>query len=190
MNKVNKEKHAYVFPDLMAKFMSKVSMQTQMESSMMSMFLIMIGMVLMVIYLLLFLEGSLFYKGLVVFNLLCGFLFISSFLVTTYQQYISYMNMMGIDPAEHKAEIRRRGNIFKRIYLAIKNRKKKPKKLKVKETEEPFERVPRLSLIDDALYNKEIIDKEREVSMGKLQEEAARLRKEASNINIIEKEVD
>lgn len=122
-----KEKHSYIFPDLMSNFMKKVDMQTQLEASLMSMSLIMIGMTLMAIYLFFFIDGSLYYKGLIIFNLGCAFLFISSFLITTYQQYVSYMDMMGIDPSEHKAEIKRRGNIIKRIYLAIKNRKSKDK---------------------------------------------------------------
>ena len=36
--------------------------------------------------------------------------------------------MMGIDPDKHRAEIKRRGNIFKRIYLAIKNRRARKKR--------------------------------------------------------------
>ena len=178
-----KQKHSYVFPDLMAKMMAKVDMRTQMESSMLSMFMIMIGMTLMVIYLFLFMGGSLFYKFLIIFNLGCGFLFISSFLVTTYQQYISYMNMMGIDSSQHKAEIKRRGNIFKRIYLAIKNRKKKAKKLKKKKNEE----VPELILVENALHNKKIIDAQKKSDMEKLKKEADRLRKQSY---ITKKEVE
>jgi len=174
MKNKKKEKHSYVFPDLMAKMMRKVDMQTQMESSMLSMFLIMIGMTIMVVYLLLFMGGSLFYKFLIIFNLLCGFLFISSFLITTYQQYISYMNMMGIDPSQHKAEIKRRGNIFKRIYLAIKNHKSKK------------ERSSTPMLIKEAFKNKKIIENDKEHDMKKLKKEADKLR---NKFKTIEKEV-
>ena len=181
-NKKQKEKHSYVFPDLMAKFMRKVDMRTQMESSMLSMTMIMIGMMIMVTYLFFFTEGSIFYKGIIIFNLVCGFLFISSFLVTTYQQYISYMDMMGIDSSKHKAEIKRRGNIFKRIYLAIKNRKKKSKKIKKNE-----EVILAPTLIKEALHNKKTIDTQKEIDMDKLKKEADKLRKQ---FNTVEKEVE
>jgi len=124
-----KEKLKFVFPNIMAKFMKKVSMRTQMESSLMSMSMIMMGMTLMVIYLIIYGNMGGFYKGLILFNLVCAFVFISSFLVTTYQQYISYMEMAGIDPDKERKEILKKGNIFKRIKLAIKKKKNKPLKI-------------------------------------------------------------
>jgi len=120
-----KEKLKFIFPNIMAKMMKKIDMRAQLESSMISMFMIMCGMVLMAIYLICFSGGSWVYKVLILINLGAAFIFISSFLVTTYQQYISYMEISGIDPSKHKEEIRKRGNIFKRIKFAWKNRKKK-----------------------------------------------------------------
>ena len=140
-NNKEKEKHRYVFPNLVAKMMKKVDMRTQMESSLLSMTMIIIGMFLMAVYLLFFGNVTTTYKFLILFNLFCAFIFISSFLVTTYQQYVSYMTMAGIDPDKHKEEIRKRGNIFKRIKLAFGNRKKQKKKSK------------RLELIDEAVEN-------------------------------------
>jgi len=169
-----KEKHSYIFPNLMAKMMKKVDMRTQMESSLLSMFMIMIGMTLMAIYLFFFIEGSLYYKGLIIFNLVCAFLFISSFLVTTYQQYISYMDIMGIDPSKHKEEIRRRGNIIKRIYLAIKNRKSKGE----------INLTP--ILIKEAFNNQKLIEHNKKQDMKKLNKEADKLREQSKTI---EKEV-
>ena len=174
-----KEKHSYVFPDLMAKMMKKIDMRTQMESSLLSMFMIMVGMILMATYLFFFTEGSAYYKGLILFNLGCAFLFISSFLVTTYQQYVSYMDLMGIDQRDHKAEIKKRGNIFKRIYLAIKNRKPKKKK-----KDEGF---PVLSLVEEALSNKKIIDYDSKKIVEKLNIKADELRKQSDTV---EKEVE
>ncbi len=126
-----KEKLKFVFPDIMAKFMKNVSMRTQMESSLMSMSMILCGMILMVTYLLIYGQMGLFYKGLIVFNLLCAFVFISSFLITTYQQYISYMEMARIDPEKERKDVLKRGNIFKRIRLAIKEKRQKNKPLEL-----------------------------------------------------------
>ena len=86
-----KEKFKYIFPNIMAKMMRKVDMRTQMESSMLSMFMIMCSMTLMSVYLLFFGEDSWFYRILILINLGCGFIFLSSFLVTTYHQYINFM---------------------------------------------------------------------------------------------------
>lgn len=162
---MTKEKLSFVFPNLMAKFMKKVSMRVQMESSMASMGMIMLGMILMVIYILIYGEMGLFYKCLVVFNLLCAFIFISSFLVTTYQQYVSYLEMAGIDPDKERKDILKKGNIFKRIKLAIKNKKKKP-----------------LQLVDEAVENMVKIKQDELKEYKNLGEQADKLKKE-ENIN-------
>ena len=163
----NKETLRFVFPNIMAKMMKKVDMRTQLESSMMSMFMIMCGMFLTTVYLLFFGEMGWVYKCLILFNLFCAFIFISSFLVTTYQQYIEYMKIMGIDPDKHREEILKRGNIFKRIKLAIQGREKK-KKSKNK----------RISMIDEAIENMIKIKGQELKDTQKLQKEADRLRKE------------
>ncbi len=119
-----KEKHRYVFPNVLAKAMTKVDMRTQMEASMLSQFLLVIGLTIMVIYMIFSREMSGFYKFMVIFNLLCGWLLISSYLVTTYQQYVSYADAMGFDPAAEKAAVKKKGNIFKRIIRVIRRKKK------------------------------------------------------------------
>jgi len=100
MNK--KEKYSYVFPQKMAKLMASVSMRTQMEAGMMSQLFLIMGLSLMILYVILFGGTSLWYKFLVIFNMLCGWVLIGSYLITTYQQYSSYMGAMGIDPDEEK----------------------------------------------------------------------------------------
>lgn len=162
---MSKEKLSFVFPNLMAKFMKKVSMRVQMESSLMSMAMIMGGMIIMVIYILIYGQMGLFYKSLVVFNLLCAFIFISSFLVTTYQQYISYMEMAGIDPDKERKNILKRGNIFKRIKLAIKNKKKKP-----------------LSLVNEAVDNMIKIKQDELQEYKKIEEQADKLKTKDNHI--------
>lgn len=154
-----KEKLKFVFPNIMAKFMKKVDMRTQQEASLLSMSLIMIGLILMTIYILIYGQMGLFYKSLVVFNLLCAFIFISSFLVTTYQQYISYMEMAGIDPDKERKDVLKRGNIFKRIKLAIKKKKNKP-----------------LQLVDEAVENMIKIKQDELQEYNKIEEQADKLK--------------
>lgn len=86
-----KVKNKYIFPNVMAKVMAKIDMRTQFEASMMSMTLIFLGMVASIIYLPIYTDFGVVYKVFLVVNLLAGMGFISSFLVTTYQQYQSYM---------------------------------------------------------------------------------------------------
>jgi len=124
-SKKPKEKHRYCLPNFLAKAMAKVDMRTQMQSSMLSQFLLLIGLSIMVLYLIFSKQVSGFYKFMVIFNLLCGWLLISSYLVTTYHQYVSYSEAMGFDPEAEKAAIRKRGNIFKRIIMAIRRKRKK-----------------------------------------------------------------
>ncbi len=141
-----KEKHRYVFPNFLAKGMAKVSMRTQMEAGMMSQFLLLIGLSAMVLFIIFSQQTTGFYKFMVIFNLLCGWLLISSYLVTTYQQYVSYAEAMGFDPEAEKAAVKKKGNIFKRIIMAFKKKKKK----------EQTGLVP--SIVDDALKNMEKVE--------------------------------
>ena len=141
-----KEKHRYVFPNFMAKGMAKVDMRTQMEAGMMSQFLLLIGLSIMVIYIIFSRQTTGFYKFMVIFNLLCGWLLISSYLVTTYQQYVSFSEGMGFDPQAEKSAVKKKGNIFKRIIMAIKRKRKNKSKILA-----PI-------LLNDALKNMENIE--------------------------------
>jgi len=144
-----KEKYKYAFPNFLAKGMAKVSMRTQMESSMLSQFLLIIGLTIMVLFMIFSRQTTGFYKFLIIFNLLCGWLLISSYLVTTYQQYTSFMGAMGYDPQAERAAVKRKGNIFKRIILAIKNKRKKKLEANIISNSS----VP--NLVSDALKNME-----------------------------------
>ncbi len=88
---IPQEPHAYALPDVMARIMKNVDMRTQYESSILSMFFILIGMIAFTIYLVFLTEFSLIFKILTSFNSFFGVIFMLSYLVTTYQQYISYM---------------------------------------------------------------------------------------------------
>ena len=82
----------YIFPNFLAKAMAKVDMRTQYEAGMMSMSLILSGIVLSLVYMFIYVEVQWWYKIVLIINGLAGFVFISSFIVTTYQQYVSYMD--------------------------------------------------------------------------------------------------
>ena len=87
-----KGKGNYIFPDFLGQAMSKIDMRTQLEASMMSMTLILAGMIVTIFYMAFYVELPTWYKVTLVINLLAGLLFISSFIVTTFQQYKSYLN--------------------------------------------------------------------------------------------------
>jgi len=150
-----KEKHRYVLPNFLAKAMSKVDMRAQMQASILSQFLLIIGLTFMVIFMIISTQTTGLYKFIVIFNLLCGFVLISSYLITTYEQYKSYSESMGFDPAAEKAAVKKKGHLFKRIKIAIKN--KRAKKIMQKAKIE----VPSELKIDDKVFSprgKEIED--------------------------------
>ena len=82
---------SYVFPDALSSIMKRVDMRTQYEASLLSISFILIGLIAMAIYTVTFMEVSGWAKFMITFNMFWGFIFLSSFLVTNYQQYVSYM---------------------------------------------------------------------------------------------------
>jgi len=88
-----KKKNNYIFPNFLAKAMGKLDLRVQLEASMMSMTLILIGLALSTFYMTVYVTFPLWYKITLVVNLLAAFVFLSSNLVTTYQQYQSYMEI-------------------------------------------------------------------------------------------------
>ena len=93
MDKV-KPKHNYIFGDLLGNVMSKLDLRVQLEASMMSMTLIICGLIISTFYFAIYIQFPLWYKITLVINLLAGMIFISSNLVTTYQQYKNYMQVV------------------------------------------------------------------------------------------------
>jgi len=86
----------YVIPKKIAVSMKNISPRTQYEAAMLSMIFIILGLIVMAIYMP-FQQGlSLFLKIFLPFNSLCGVFLLSSFLVTTFQQYQSYLAVMGL----------------------------------------------------------------------------------------------
>lgn len=139
--KQDAEKYSYVFPKGLASTMGKISMRMQMEASMLSQFLLLIGLTIMVIYMAIYNEGGVGYKIVLIFNMVCGWFLIASYLVTTYQQYVSFMGSMGYDPKEEREKVRKRGNIIKRIRLTRqeKKRRKEQQSIKIEDTPKGLE---------------------------------------------------
>ncbi len=77
----------YCFPNFLADFMKKVSIRTQYEASMMSMIFILCGMIIFSTYLVIWGPLGFFTKLMITINTVAGFVFISSYLITTFQQY-------------------------------------------------------------------------------------------------------
>jgi len=94
--KKKKPSNNYIFPNFLAMAMKNADMKTQLQSSMLSMTLLLLGMILMGIYTLIYMTQGGFFKVLVLFNIVAGFLFMSSYLVTAYQQYASYVGALEI----------------------------------------------------------------------------------------------
>ena len=92
----------YIFGKAIAKAMKSIGQRTQMEAAMMSMFTIILGLVFMTIYIPFFTNFPLLMKIGTVVNTLAGMGFIGSYLVTSFQQYQSYMMVMGIIKDEQR----------------------------------------------------------------------------------------
>ena len=130
-----KEKHRYIFPSKVAKAMKKVDTRTQLEASLLSTTLITSSMFMYVIYLSIFGQGWM--RWMWVFNLSCGVVLLGSSMVTTFQQWVGHLEMMSMDPDKEKAEVKKSGNIFKRIKMAIVAAKFKKKQAKRTEETNP-----------------------------------------------------
>src|SRR3990167_3739378 len=88
------EEMKYIFPDFLSKIMSKIDTRTQFESSMLSMTLIMIGMIISVVYFVVYFDFALWYRIVLVINGIAGVIFLSSFLITTFQSYTSHLEVL------------------------------------------------------------------------------------------------
>jgi hypothetical protein len=91
---MTKDPKNYLFPGWLAKRMAKVDMRVQYEASMMSMALIFVGLIASAIYLPFYTSFATWYKVFLIINLLAGMGFMGSYLVTTYQQYRTYLETL------------------------------------------------------------------------------------------------
>ena len=88
------KKPTYIFGNVLGNLMGKLDLRVQLEASMMSMTLIVIGLIISTIYFSVYVNFPLWYKITLIVNLLAGIVFISSNLITTYQQFQNYMEVV------------------------------------------------------------------------------------------------
>ena len=78
-----KEPRRYIFPSKLAAKMKKVDMRTQLEASMMSMTLMLVGLCLIALHITIYGGQSWIFKGMLIFNMLCGVVLMGSGIVTS-----------------------------------------------------------------------------------------------------------
>lgn len=87
----------YCFPKPLANTMMQITPRTQMEASILSMVFILIGLIIMGVYMTFFFPGfPLFMRIMTGINTLAGFFFLSSYLVTEFQKYKTYLLAIGV----------------------------------------------------------------------------------------------
>ena len=82
--------------------MAAVGQRVQFESSLLSMTFILIGIMIMTVVTIFGTDLSLFIKIMAGTNGIAAFLFLSSHLITTFQQYQAYLSIMGILEVEDR----------------------------------------------------------------------------------------
>lgn len=93
---IKKTKGNYVFPNILGKMMKGISQRTQYEAEMLSLTFILGGLIFMGVYTVFFTGTSILVKVMIGINAVAGFVFLSSRLVTSFQQYNTYLAAMGI----------------------------------------------------------------------------------------------
>jgi hydrogenase-4 membrane subunit HyfE len=93
---MKKGKGNYVFPNILATIMKGVSQRVQYEAEMLAIVFILLGIVFMGIYTTFFTQLPPVVKIFTGVNVAAGFVFLSSRLVTSFQQYQSYLQAIGI----------------------------------------------------------------------------------------------
>ena len=97
-----KGKDNYVFPSPLAKMMEKINLRTQYEATMMSVLFILVGLTISVVYMFIYVQLVLWYKITLIVNLIAAMIFLSSSLITSFQQYKSYLRAMKFQNAEEE----------------------------------------------------------------------------------------
>lgn len=101
----------YIFPDFFGNWMAKIDMKTQYEGSLIGFTLMIFSLLGFGVYKTFFTTETIGWKVYFLFNTLCGLLILWSFLVTTYQQYLNYLDVKAFVNAgenilnDHKAVV-------------------------------------------------------------------------------------
>ena len=93
---IKKTKGNYCFPNFLGKVMASVGQRVQYESSLISIALILLGLIVMAAVTIFGTDLSVFIKIMTGVNCFAAFIFLSSNLITTFQQYQAYLSIMGI----------------------------------------------------------------------------------------------
>jgi hypothetical protein len=80
----------FIFSSEVAQTIKKVDMGIQYESSIIALFFLMVGLILMIIYTVFFTQYNTIMKVFIAFNSFFALILMSSMLITNYQQFISY----------------------------------------------------------------------------------------------------
>lgn len=104
--KKEKGKHNYCFPNAMATIMSKIDQRTQYEATMLSLVFILGGLIVTGVFTIGFTDLRVFSKVLIGVNIVAGMIFLSSSLVTTYQQYVSYLGALELYDSDGKINLK------------------------------------------------------------------------------------
>ncbi|MFI5405075.1 MAG: hypothetical protein ACHQ1D_01035 [Nitrososphaerales archaeon] len=105
-NNPKSEEHAYILPDNMAKKMKLMDMRVQYEASILATVFIIVGMIAFTIYLVFFSDLDNWYKFFIAFNSFWGVIFMGSNLITSYQAYVQYMEVLKITNSGDMMKIR------------------------------------------------------------------------------------
>lgn len=89
-NRKGKTDDDFIFPTRVANTMKVIDIATQYEASILSIFCLMIGILLFVIYVVFIAEYNWIMKLFISFNSICGLVLIGSMLVTNYQQLMAH----------------------------------------------------------------------------------------------------
>jgi hypothetical protein len=89
-NRKGKTDDEFIFPSKVANTMKAIDIATQYEASVLSLFCLIVGILLFVIYVIFIAPYNLITKVFVAFNSICGIALMASMLVTNYQQLMAY----------------------------------------------------------------------------------------------------
>ena len=99
-----KTKGNYCFPNILAASMRNVSQRIQYEASIMSIVVILLGLIALGTYSVFFTNLSFFVKMMSILNMGAAFVFLSSNLVTSYQQYYNFLEVMDLLETHNQLE--------------------------------------------------------------------------------------
>ena len=94
--KKKKQRGNYIFPNVLASAMRGISQRTQYEAEMMSTSVILIGIIITTIVTVFFTDYGLMVKILAVINMGAAWVFLWARLVTSIQQYHSFLQAIGL----------------------------------------------------------------------------------------------